>query len=217
MKMLSKDLTEKERYKFLLGGIIPRAILLIATLNETGKVNAAPFSLFIPISTDPAIVGFAIGGEKDTLNNILQGREFTANLVTEEMAGKMNLAAADYPPEISEVEEVALTTRPSETIAVPLIQESPVNLECSFLNCQKFGNHYFVMGTVQAFHFDDRVMESETKRLRYDDLKALGRIAGEFYCKTTGMYSLKKAASYQEIMGKDQEELEDFKTLKELD
>ena len=39
-------LTARERYKLLIGTVIPRPIAFVTTLDEKGVVNAAPFSFF---------------------------------------------------------------------------------------------------------------------------------------------------------------------------
>ena len=47
--------------------------LLKQYLSETGKINLAPFSQFIILSTDPVLLGFSVGpgphGVKDTLRH----------------------------------------------------------------------------------------------------------------------------------------------------
>ena len=41
-----KQLSERERYKLMIGTIIPRPIALVTTVDEHGRINAAPFSFF---------------------------------------------------------------------------------------------------------------------------------------------------------------------------
>ena len=39
-------LTERERYKLLIGAVVPRPIAWVTTVDQEGRVNAAPFSFF---------------------------------------------------------------------------------------------------------------------------------------------------------------------------
>ncbi|MCD8541226.1 MAG: flavin reductase [Aliarcobacter cryaerophilus] len=55
-----KDVNDLDRYKIMSGSIVPRPIAWIVT-DDDGVLNAAPFSYFIPISTNPALVIVAIG------------------------------------------------------------------------------------------------------------------------------------------------------------
>ena len=113
-------------YKLLIGLIAPRPIALITTLDENGRLNAAPFSAFNYFSTDPPIVGIGVANRpdqefvpKDTARNIRRTGEFVINVVTEDIAEKMNLTAIDFPPEVSEVEMAGFGTAPSQTVRVP--------------------------------------------------------------------------------------------------
>ena len=49
-------LTPRERYKLLIGAVVPRPIALVTTISRDGIVNAAPFSVFNCLSADPAIL-----------------------------------------------------------------------------------------------------------------------------------------------------------------
>ena len=54
------ELTERQRYKLLIGTVIPRPIAFVSTVDRDGRRNAGPFSFFNVLTHDPAIV--AIGG-----------------------------------------------------------------------------------------------------------------------------------------------------------
>jgi len=72
-----------ERYKLLIGLVIPRPIAWISTFSENGVPNCAPFSFFNVISEDPplCIISFnwrSDGTIKHTLKNIRRtGAEVT--------------------------------------------------------------------------------------------------------------------------------------------
>ena len=92
-------------YKLLVGLVAPRPIALITSTDEEGRLNAAPFSAYNYLCTDPPIVGVGVTnrpGEpyepKDTARNIRRTGEFVVNVVTEDIAQKMNLCATDFPP-----------------------------------------------------------------------------------------------------------------------
>ncbi len=59
------NLDSNKRYKIMSNTVIPRPIAWIVTEDE-GIINAAPFSYFTPLSSDPAIVVVSIG-QKNTV------------------------------------------------------------------------------------------------------------------------------------------------------
>ena len=84
-----KDIDDLNRYKIMSGTVIPRPIAWIVTEDE-GVLNAAPFSYFIPISSNPALLIVAIGKKddgspKDSLANILKHKKATICFVNKIM------------------------------------------------------------------------------------------------------------------------------------
>src|SRR5258708_13285452 len=94
-------LSAHERYKLLIGLVIPRPIGWVSTWSEAGIANCAPFSFFNVISEEPplCILSFnprSDGAMKHTLKNIRRTSEFVVNLVDEPMAN----ATHPSPPEL---------------------------------------------------------------------------------------------------------------------
>ena len=80
------ELSARERYKLLIGTVIPRPIAFITTLSRDGRRNAGPFSFFNVLTHDPAIVAIGIENYddmrlKDTARNIRETEEFTVHIV----------------------------------------------------------------------------------------------------------------------------------------
>ena len=59
-----RELDPHDRYKLLCGVVVPRPIALVTTLDENGKVNAAPFSFFNVWRTLGGILGMAICNDR---------------------------------------------------------------------------------------------------------------------------------------------------------
>ena len=69
----TKEIPFQDRYKLLIGSIVPRPIGFISTISPKGIYNLAPFSFFNGVCSDPMAVLFcpvirgSDGQEKDTL------------------------------------------------------------------------------------------------------------------------------------------------------
>ncbi|MGO7201997.1 flavin reductase family protein, partial [Rhizobium ruizarguesonis] len=112
-------LTERERYKILIGTVIPRPIALVTTVSKEGLPNAGPFSFFNVLTHDPAIV--AIGVEnyadmrfKDTARNIRETGEFTVHICDDALVDQMEVCAIKFGPEVDELSEAGLATAPGQ-------------------------------------------------------------------------------------------------------
>jgi flavin reductase (DIM6/NTAB) family NADH-FMN oxidoreductase RutF len=194
MEISSKDCTPQDLYKLMTGMIVPRPIAFVSTKSPEGVFNVAPFSFFNAVTSDPPIVMFSIGqrnGEKkDTLVNIEYHKEFTINIVTEDIAQAMHDSAADFPPEVSEFDEIGLTPVPATSIDCMSVKESPIHMECTLEQVVKIGKNDMVLGRVVHFRIDDSLYIDPFK-INIAELKPVGRLAGKGYAYIRELFELK--------------------------
>ena len=76
--------------------------------------------------------------------------------------------------------EANLTPIPSSVIKAPMIQESPVNIECKVIKSEELGTHTIFYGKVVAVHVDDKYMD-ETGRFHFEDTNPLAYSHGQYY------------------------------------
>ncbi len=187
------------RYSFsLLSSIVaPRPILLVATAGKDGVFNVAPYALVTGVCVKPMLVGFTVvrkrnGGKKDTQKNIEATGDFVLSVVTENLTELQNLASQGYPYGVDEFKEVGLTPGQADIVKSPLVAESPVNMECRLERILDFGESRiasFIIGEVIRVHIEDEVYAKND--IDPAKLKALGRMGGAFYCRTTDHFELK--------------------------
>lgn len=108
----------------------PRPIGWISSQDAEGHLNLAPYSFFNAFNYTPPIIGFASVGWKDTVRNIQDTGAFCWNLATRPLAEAMNASCESVDSDVDEFELAGLTPEPSNRIAVPRVQESPVAFEC---------------------------------------------------------------------------------------
>ena len=186
-------------YKVMSGLIVPRPIAFVSTISADGVHNVAPFSYFMPICATPPLFAFSVGqsgdGQKHTLANILHSREFVLNIVTENIAEAMNATAANVGPEIDEFQLAGLTAAPSDLITAPRVSESPANFECRLVETREYGilprSYTMVVGEIVLAHIDDRLLREDGSADPLQ-LKAVGRLSGSTYCRTTGIFDLER-------------------------
>ncbi|TLZ93886.1 MAG: flavin reductase family protein [Methanobacteriota archaeon] len=183
---------ERQAYRLMISAFIPRPIAFVSTVSRDGVDNCAPFSYSMGVSSHPMVLGVSVGDRearpKDTARNILDTREFVVNLVTEEIAEKMNLASGDYAPEVSEFDEAGLTRATSEVVRAPRIAESPVNFECRLLRAVRVADNTVFFGETLRLHVDDRVLTDGLVDIQ--KVRAIGRLGGPRYCRTQDVFEL---------------------------
>ncbi|RUM24229.1 flavin reductase family protein [Rhizobium vallis] len=177
-------LTERERYKLMIGTIIPRPIALVTTVDEHGRINAAPFSFFNCLSADPPILAIGVENNadmsfKDTGHNIRMTEVFTVNIVSFAIAEAMHVCGAKYPRGVDELKEAGLTAMPGKKVVSPYIAEAPAAFECRRHVTLELGrSRQIIMGEIVYAHYRDGVVDP---RLHVDPaaVDAIARLGGD--------------------------------------
>ena len=189
-----------EVYQKLVDIVNPRPIAWVTSIDPEGRVNLAPFSFFNAFGANPAVLGFAPslrrdGTKKDTLRNVEATEDFVINVAVAGLAEQVNLSSKELPPGESEVELTGLSVSPSIKIKTPRLNESPVNLECVLRQVLVFGegprSANLVIGEVVLMHVADSVLD-ENGRVDPNKLATIGRLGGDYYCRTTDNFRMKR-------------------------
>ncbi len=208
MKFPIDTMDMAQSYKLLASVVVPRPIALVSTLDESGGVNAAPFSFFNLIGSSPPMVVLGItnkpeGAPKDTRANIVRTGEFVVNLVHSDLADAMNTCAIDFPAGVSELAAARLTAAPSVRIAAPGLNEARVRLECRLHSVVEIGDNKIVLGEAVFLHISDEFVDGE-RRVQAEKLELIGRMhGGGWYVRTTDLFDLPRP-SYADWLAKQQ-------------
>ncbi len=186
------------RYKLLVSTVVPRPIAWVVSQDVHGALNAAPYSFFNALSSDPPVVGIGIGRRssghaKDTRANIIETGEFVVNLVAEETASAMNVTAIEFDSDVNELAEARLTVCPSVRVKPPRIAESPVAMECTLVQMVDLGpNSGIALGRVLAMHVrDEAVIDRSNAYIDTPALKLIGRMHGTgWYARTSDRFEM---------------------------
>ena len=204
MQIDPSDVSATDRYKLLIGAIVPRPIAVVSTVSWDGQPNLAPYSFFNGIGSDPMTLLFCPvnppdGGEKDSLRNAKPADEggtgeFVVCVATEKIIRPVAAASEALPYGESEYELAGLTPVPSVKVRPPRVAESPVAFECVTREVGRTnpgvpgGGNVVIGEVVQVFVRDDVINE----RLHVDPerLAAVGRMGGAAYVTTQARFDL---------------------------
>lgn len=204
MEFDPESLPQPDRYKLLIGAIVPRPIAFVSTVSPDGKPNLAPFSFFAGVGSNPMTLLFCPankpdGSEKDSLRNAKPSSEggtgeFVVNIAAEPYAARVAAAAEPLPYGQSEFDLVGLSPAPSRVVRPPRVAESPVAFECRTLQVIRTapgmphaGN--IVLGRVVHVFVRDDVI-NDRRHIDPDALRAIGRMGGLTYCRTRDRFQM---------------------------
>lgn len=170
MEVALASLAPRERHALITPLIAPRPIAFVSTVSASGIGNLAPFSFFAMGGQAPQSVAFCPvadreGNPKDTLRNILETGEFVINIVSRQMAERVNQASAPYPFDVDEFDVTGFTRAPSATVKPPRVLEAPASLECRLFQAVPHGSGpqhgTWVIGEVLHLFVRDEVLGAD--------------------------------------------------------
>src|ERR1700720_911080 len=123
MRTFDPDIvSQSEIHRLLVGGIAPRPIALVSSMDKDGNPNLSPFSFFNAFGVNPPVICFSpaysgkTGKPKDTFLNILETKECTISIVTYDMVRQASLASAPFEPGVDEFIKAGFTKLLSQKI-----------------------------------------------------------------------------------------------------
>jgi flavin reductase (DIM6/NTAB) family NADH-FMN oxidoreductase RutF len=190
-------LPQADGYKLPTSVIMPRPIAWIVSVDCANSVNAAPFSFFNIVASDPPMVAVGFSGghdrrEKDTLANIIALGEFVVNMVLEKLAEAMNITAVDAPRGVDEARLAGLDLVPSSAICGFRIVDSPAALECKLYKVIRPGISTICLARIVYVHVQTDAF-TDLARLHVDGakLQLIGRMhSPSSYTRTRDTFQL---------------------------
>ncbi len=193
-RIVPGEVSTSDLHQYLLGSVSPRPIAFVSTVDENGRHNLAPYSFFNAFSSNPPIVVFssnrrvADNTTKDTLHNIQKNKECVISAVSYGIMRQMALTSVEFESGESEFERTGLTPIESETVSVPGVAESPVNMECKVRDIITLGEHggagHLIICEVQIMHIDEHVIDEN--RIDPHKMDLVGRMGRSYYVRASG-------------------------------
>ncbi len=143
-----------------------KSVSLVGTADKSGQTNLGVFSNIVHIGSDPALVGYINrprSAAPHTLANIESSGVYTINHIHPSYLEKAHQASAKYAAEISEFDEIGLTTEFEKTIAAPFVKESRVKYALSLQEIIPIplNKTYLVIGKIEMVKLEDNYVSPD--------------------------------------------------------
>ncbi|MEG2158694.1 MAG: flavin reductase family protein [Clostridia bacterium] len=152
---------------------------VLVSVSDENKSNIITIAWTGIISSDPPRAYISVRPNRYSYKFLSVGKEFVINLVPRKM-----LAVADWcgfvsGEAIDKFKEMRLTKGKGSEVSVPLIDESPVNLECKIFQQIDLGSHTMFMADILAVDVADSVVVDGKLSMEKADLISYQH--GEYY------------------------------------
>lgn len=139
---------------------LPAVMISCGTMEKANIITVAWTGT---ICTNPAMTYISIRPERYSYDLIRNTGEFVMNLTTEALAYATDWAGVKSGREYDKFQQLGLTKEPASWVQCPMIQESPVNIECKVMEIKELGSHHLFLSEVLAVHATDELMDENGK------------------------------------------------------
>ena len=184
----------KEKWKA--GNMIyPLPAVLVTCRSKSGEDNVFTVAWTGTVCTNPPMAYISVRPSRYSYNMIKETGEFVINLTTEEMAKATDYCGVTSGRDVDKFARCGLHKEEADEINVPMIVESPVNIECRVREAHEYGSHTMFVADVICVHADEKYM-NETGRFQLEKSNPLAYSHGTYFGLTspkgTVGYSVKK-------------------------
>ena len=141
----------------------------ILTIAWTGIINTIPPKTYISVRPS-----------RHSYNLIKESGEFVINLTPSRLVKQADYCGIYTGAKVDKFEKCNLTKQEAQSVACPLIAESPMSLECKVTDIIPLGTHDMFLADIVAVNVDEGLIDEKGKL----DLSRAGLTAfahGEYY------------------------------------
>lgn len=143
--------------------LYPLPVVMISVAGADGEKNIITIAWAGTICSDPAMVSISVRPERHSHKLLMETGEFVINLTTKELVYETDYCGVKSGRDVDKFKEMKLTPIPASVVRAPMIEESPVNIECKVTEVKKLGTHDMFMAEVVAVHADEKYMDENNK------------------------------------------------------
>jgi len=161
--------------------IYPLPAVLVSCGNENDGYNIVTVAWTGTLCTDPAMCYISLRPSRLSYDIISKNREYVINLTTRDLAFATDWCGVKSGRDYRKFEETGLTAAKASVVKAPLIDESPLSIECVVKEIKELGSHHMFISEVVAIDADEKYVDQRTGVFRLDKSMPLCYSHGKYY------------------------------------
>ena len=143
--------------------LYPVPAVMVTTGDGNGIDDIITIAWTGTINSDPPMVSISVRKSRYSHELLTKNGEFVINLVTKDLCYAMDYCGVKSGRDVDKFAEMKLTKGKAQTVSVPVIEESPVNIECQVVKVEELGSHHMFLAKVTGVQVDDQFMQDNGK------------------------------------------------------
>ena len=142
----------------------------IITIAWTGVIN-----------TNPPMVYISVRPSRHSFHILKETGDFVINLTTKELAFATDWNGVKSGRDHDKAAKTKLSYGKAVKIKAPIIEESPVNIECKTTQIIPLGTHHMFIAEVLAVQADEKYLDAESGKFDMQKAGLIAYVHGNYY------------------------------------
>lgn len=176
--------------------VYPLPAVMVSCGSTPDEYNIITISWTGTICTNPAMCYISVRPERHSYDIIKRNMEFVINITTKDLSYATDWCGVKSGKNVDKFKEMKLTAGKASVVKAPIIEESPLSIECKVKEIIPLGSHHMFIADVVNVKADERYIDPETGKFELDKSGIIAYSHGFYYAlaKKTGRFgwSVKK-------------------------
>lgn len=160
--------------------LYPLPAVLVSVSDGQGQDNLVTVAWTGTVCTNPPMVYISLRPSRYSYGLVKAAGEFVINLTTESMAEAVDWCGVKSGRDVDKWKKTGLTRGKATSVRVPVVEESPVNIECRVTQTLELGSHHMLLAEVLAVQASEAYMDGNGT-FRLNRSRPLVYAHGEYY------------------------------------
>ena len=161
--------------------IYPLPAVLVSCGSEPSEYNVLTVAWVGTLCTNPPMCYISVRPERYSYPIIQKNMEFVINLTTKDMAYATDWCGVRSGKDYNKFEEMKLTPGKAEVVKAPIVEESPVSIECRVKEIIPLGSHHMFVAEVVNVQADDCYLDKDSGRFELASADPLVYLHGGYF------------------------------------
>ncbi len=161
--------------------VYPLPAVMVSVGNSPENYNIITIAWTGTICSDPPMCYISVRKGRHSYSILKETGEFVINLTTKDLAYATDWCGVRSGRKYDKFKEMQLTPGKASVVSAPIIEESPVNLECKVTQVIELGTHDMFMAEVVNVKADEKYIDEETGAFALNKAKPICYSHGNYY------------------------------------
>lgn len=161
--------------------IYPLPAVLVSCGSTEEEYNIITIAWVGTICTNPPMCYISVRPERHSYAILKKNMEFVINLTTKNLAYVTDWCGVRSGKNYNKFKEMKLTPGKASVVKAPIIEESPLCIECRVKEIISLGSHHMFIAQVVNVKADDNYLNTKNGKLELDQAFPLVYVHGNYY------------------------------------